>query len=96
MRHQPNDVLLLGVVIGLFDGCVVDEDWGARGLRLLKVVRILEEAKDLPAKDCVVSFPRSQSGAFASGLGREKFFIQFHVTLTNSIISTDFVGKKIT
>ena len=68
LRHEPNDVLLLGIVVGLLDGRVVDEYRRAGGLRLLKVVRILEEAEDLPAKDCVVSFPGSESGSFATGL----------------------------
>ena len=59
MSDQPDDVLLFGVVRSLLHGRVVNEDGRAGGLGLLEIVRILKEAKDLPAKDGVVSFPGS-------------------------------------
>ena len=43
LRDQSDDVLLLGVVGRPFDDRVVDEDGRAGRLRLLKIVRILEE-----------------------------------------------------
>lgn len=67
LRDEPNDVLLLGVVGCLFDDGTVDQDWRVRSFRLLKVVRILKEAKDLSAKDRVVSLPRSECGSLSAG-----------------------------